>query len=191
MNGVADDMVMIFSKDAQEDSVLFSQKVVAVLLAFVLIFALHALGFISYSLAEQVRGMMDAVMLAWMLWAFAGIMVRHSGVVKGLGIIWEFLQSFILLTFPLFAILVNVASWNLNLLIVTPAHLIAIGAVSFIDAAISLLLELQGKSPNSLRIVLCALMAAQAAVLIFMGTYYVTDFWAGDYYAKLLAYVLQ
>ena len=191
MNGVADDMVMIFSKDAQEDSVLFSQKVVAVLLAFVLIFALHALGFISYSLAEQVRGMMDAVMLAWMLWAFAGIMVRHSGVIKGLGIVWEFLQSFILLTFPLFAIIVNVASWNLNLLIVTPAHLIAIGAVSFIDAAISLLLELQGKSPNSLRIVLCALMAAQAAVLIFMGTYYVTDFWAGDYYAKLLAYVLH
>ncbi len=191
MNGIVDDVVAVFAKEAKEDSAFFGQKILALILAFVMIFALHMMGFVSYSLAEQVKGLMDAVFLAWMLWAFAAMLIRHAGIVEGMGIIWELMQSFIVLTFPLFAVLVNVMNWDLNVLVVYPAHLLAVGAVSFIDAAISLILELQDRRPNSLRIVLAVFAAVQSALLIFMGTYYTSAFWAGDYYRKLYEYLIR
>jgi len=192
VNGLIDDVVAVFAEEAKEDSAFFGQKILAVIFAFIMIFALHMMGFVSYSLAEQVKGLMDAVLLAWMLWAFAAMLIRrHAGVVEGMGILWELMQSFIILTFPLFAVLVNVMNWDLNVLIVYPAHLIAVGAVSFIDAAISLILELQSKRPSSLRIVLSVFAAVQSALLIFMGTYYTSAFWAGDYYRKLYEYLIR
>ncbi|NPA77044.1 MAG: hypothetical protein GXN93_04815 [Candidatus Diapherotrites archaeon] len=187
---ILDDAVAVFAADAQEDSSLFfGQKILAVVLAFVLIFGLYELGFVSYSLAQQVRGLMDAVVLAWVMWAFVGVIVRSQNVVQGVGIMWELMQNAIILTFPFFAVLVNVLNWNLNLLTVSPAMLLAIGAVSFIDAVLTLILEFQKSTPNSLRIVLSVFAALQSAILVFMGTYYTTAFWAGDYYGKLLSYL--
>lgn len=191
MKGVVDDVVAVFAEEAREDSAFFGQKILAVVLAFVMVFALHVAGFVSHSLAEQVRGLMDAVLLTWVLWAFAAAVIRHAGVVEGMGVVWELMQSVIVLTFPLFAVLVNIMNWDLNVLTVYPAHLLAVGAVSFIDASISLLLELQNRKPNSLRVVLAVFAAVQSALLVFMGTYYTSAFWAGDYYRKLYEYLVR
>ena len=191
MKGVVDDVVAVFAEEAREDSAFFGQKILAVVLAFVLVFALHVAGLVSHSLAEQVRGLMDAVLLTWVLWAFAAAVIRHAGVVEGMGVVWELMQSVIVLTFPLFAVLVNIMNWDLNVLTVYPAHLLAVGAVSFIDASISLLLELQNRKPNSLRVVLAVFAAVQSALLVFMGTYYTSAFWAGDYYRKLYEYLVR
>ncbi|HID08943.1 TPA: hypothetical protein EYP13_01815 [Candidatus Micrarchaeota archaeon] len=191
MKGVVDDVVAVFAEEAREDSAFFGQKILAVVLAFVLVYALHVAGLVSHSLAEQVRGLMDAVLLTWVLWAFAAAVIRHAGVVEGMGVVWELMQSVIVLTFPLFAVLVNIMNWDLNVLTVYPAHLLAVGAVSFIDASISLLLELQNRKPNSLRVVLAVFAAVQSALLVFMGTYYTSAFWAGDYYRKLYEYLVR
>jgi len=191
VKGVVDDVVAVFAEEAREDSAFFGQKILAVVLAFVLVFALHVAGLVSHSLAEQVRGLMDAVLLTWVLWAFAAAVIRHAGVVEGMGVVWELMQSVIVLTFPLFAVLVNIMNWDLNVLTVYPAHLLAVGAVSFIDASISLLLELQNRKPNSLRVVLAVFAAVQSALLVFMGTYYTSAFWAGDYYRKLYEYLVR
>jgi len=140
--------------------------------------------------SQEIRNVIDAVMIVWVFWSIPSVFFRKAEIWEFVGVVWEMLQTFILLTFPIFAVLTNVVNWNLEVLIVTPALLVSIGVVSLVDASLTNILEVaNNENPDWLRILLNSLQIMQGLILVFMGLYYTNGFWAGEYYEKLLNFL--
>jgi hypothetical protein len=126
--------------------------------------------------------------MVWIAYSLLTLFIPAEKVVF-IGIIWNIIQYFILFTFPILALLVNITNWDLNLTIANPALVIVFSVLALLDASISLIWDLIKGKENQLFFVLYAIQIVQAIILLNFGLYIQQDFYLGDYYKEILHYI--
>jgi len=170
------------------DWALFGQKIVVSALAFIIVFILVHNNMISYSTAQEIKAIFDNAVMVWIAYSLLTLFIPAEKVLF-VGIIWNLIQYFVLVTFPVLALFVNITNWDLNLTIATPALVIVFSVLALLDALISLVWDIIKGKTNNLFFVLYAIQIVQAIILLNFGLYIQQDFYLGDYYKELLHYI--